>query len=420
MNKFFKIIDRELHEPARKRRCQFTSSYGSWLIIFLLLFSTPVFAQLSSASQTGTIPWWLSLEYGKQRFRAGDFGNALLFFEDARRARRAMYEKMERDLILLLSVNEVRRIGDSLERVEQYSYDRYYTAASAALEELYYRVPKSSLNNSANAALAAIGRLKDYPEAEYWIGEVYRAEGELSLALSQYRKAYSMRENLEDPGFRVTLQYKISGLLRTRTEYTEMERTLLSIINEYDTLWINANLAQTNIASGGNSNIPYAQASSSFARTAMTRTLENDGITRFMELYRYNNNTVEQAHRILGFYHVNLGHNSAGQHLMFAFLIQNTIIIEEIRQRQYNYAFVSLSALMQEVNKNNLLLSYINEVEYFKTAYYLAASLYRAGSTAIARNLWEFLALQPQAGQWQSRAVSQLRNPQTEPITEIF
>jgi hypothetical protein len=54
--------------------------------------------------------------------------------------------------------------------VERYSYDRHYTAAAAALEELYYRIPKTSLNNSALAALAALGRLKDYPEAEFWIG----------------------------------------------------------------------------------------------------------------------------------------------------------------------------------------------------------------------------------------------------------
>jgi len=411
MSRYIRIFYNEPHKQTRTiGRYRSICSYGSWLIIFFLLFSAPVFAQ--------TIPWWLSLEYGKQKFRAGEYGNALLLFEDARRDRRVMYEKMERDLIIFLSVHEVRRIGDSLERVEQYSYDRLYTAASYAFEELYYRVPKSSLNNSANAALAAVGGLKDYPEAEYWIGEVYRVEGELSLALSQYRRAYAMRGNLEDPKFRVTLQYKIAGLLRTRIEYTEMEKTLLDIINEFDTLWINANLAQTNAASG--SNVPYAQASSSFARTAMTRTLANDGVNRFMELYRYNNGTVEQAHRLLGLFHVSLGHESAQQHLMFAFLIQNTIIIEEIKQRQYNYAFISLAELMREVNRNSLLLSYIDEVEYFKTAYYFAASLYRGNYVSAARNIWEFLASQPQAGQWQSRAASQLRNPRTEPLSELF
>ena len=403
------------------------------VMIFSLFFSASIFAQ------SETSPWWLSLEYGKQRFRTGDYGYALMLFEDARRGRRAMYEQMERDLINLLSLSEVRRIGDSLERVVQYSNDMRYVSASAAFNELFYRVPGASLNNSAAAALSAIGRLKDYPEAEYWIGEVYRVEGELPLALSQYRKAYAMRGNLEDSGFSITLLYKIAAVLRTRTEYTEMERTLMSVITSLDTLWINAERAAiTSIINAntggylreGEASIPYEQASASFARTAMTNTLEKEGIERFLEMYRYNNGIVEEAHRLLGFHYVVAGRPSAQDHLMFAFLIQNTIIIEELTRRQFDFRFTTqedaggnqarnLIQLSAAVNRNSLLLSYISEVEYYKTAYYLAASLYRNGRETAARGLWVFLASQPQAGEWQSRAVSQIRNPRLETIVEM-
>jgi hypothetical protein len=383
-------------------------------ILFVFLIS-PLFAQRI------TQPWWLSLEQGKQKFRNGDYGGALLSFEDARRDRRAVYEQMERDLINFLSINEVRRIGDSLEILESYSRDRYYTSVSAALDELYYRVPKQSLNNSAAAALQAIGKLKDYPEAEYWIGEVYRIEGELPLALAQYRKTYAMREHMEDPGFGITLQYKISSILRIRQEYNEMERVLFSIINDLDTLWTNARSAESGSANNGrnNTSVPYAQASASFASQAMTRTLENEGFVRFLQFYRYNNGVVEQAHRDLGFYFAATGRPTAQQHLMFAFLIQNTIIIEEITRRQFDFIFTDLPALTVEINKNPLLLSYIEEVEYYKTAYYFSASLYRNGRTSAARYLWDFLASQPQAGEWYNRAVMQLRSPHLEPIVEM-
>lgn len=386
--------------------------------ILFIIFISPVFSQASRQ------PWWLSLEQGKQRFRSGDYGRALLLFEDARRDRRAMYEQMERDFINFLSVHEVRRIGDSLDILESYSRDRYYTAASAALEELYYRVPKASLNNSANAALEAIGKLKDYPEAEYWIGEIYRVEGELPLALSQYRKTYAMRELLEDPGFSVELQYKIADILRVRQEYTEMERTYLAIINDLDTLWTNARIAEAttpntdNIRSGIPA-VPYALASASFATQAMTRTLENEGIRRFMELYRYNNRIVEPAHRQLGMYYAVTGRPTAQHHLMFSFLIQNTIIIEEITRRQFDFTFTTLQSLSEEIQKNPLLLSYIEEVEYYKTIYYLSSSLYRNAKTSVARGLWEFLASQPQAGEWHGRAVMQPRNPRLDPIVEM-
>ena len=387
--------------------------FGYIFLITLLITTASLFAQPVNP------PWWLSLEYGKQRFRSGDFGAALMLFEDARRDRRAMYEQMERDLITLLSTVEARQIGDSLEWIERLARDRRFTAATAALQELYHRVPRASLNNSANAALAAIGRLKDYPEAEYWIGEVFRIEGELSLALNQYYRALAMRDNLEDPGFSTALRYKISSIHGTRQEYAEMERALLFIINDLDTLWVNAGASQTN-GRNGLQQIPlsYEQASASFARAAMTRTLENDGVNRFLELYRYNNLQVEQAHRLLGFYYASIGRPSAQHHLMFAFLIQNTIIIEEVRRRQFDFTFSNLPALAQEINRNTLLLSFVDEVEYYRTAYFLAASLFRNGRLPIARTLWEFLATQPQAGEWHGRSIEQLRNPRHELIVE--
>jgi len=409
-----------------ERMKNYTQRRNVCLLFILIVFAFPVFAQPVAQ------PWWLSLEQGKLKFRSGDYGGALLFFEDARRDRRLKFEKMEKDFINFLSMREVRRIGDSLEMVEKFSYEKQYTVASAALEELYYRIPKASLNNSATAALEAFDKLKDYPEAEYWIGEIYRVEGELSLALAQYRKVYAMREFLEDPGFAVTLTYKIAGVLKTRQEYNEMEKTYLSIINDYDNLWTNAaaresaaraaeNNQQVEISANARNRIPvpYAQSSASFASQSMTRTLENEGVGRFLELFRYNNGAVEQAHRLLGFFYAQSGRPSAQPHLMFAFLIQNTVIIEEVTRRKFDFSFTDLSQLANEINKNPMLLSYIEEVEYYKTLYYLGAALYRNGKSAVARNFWSFLASQPQAGEWSSRSAVQLRNPHLEPVVEM-
>jgi hypothetical protein len=366
-------------------------------------------------SQTALQPWWLTLEQGKHHFRNGDYGRALLSFEDARRQRFAVYERMEQDFINLLSITEVRRLGDSLEWVERYAHERHYTAAITALQELYYRVPKSSLNNSALAALAAIGRLKDYPEAEYWLGETYRAEGELAIAISQFRKAYGMRGLLENRDFDIDLQYKIAGILRTRQEYREYERVMLSIIMEKDTLWANIAAAGQN----PDERMPYEQASASFASQAIARALENEGPDRLLTLYRYDNQRVEEAHRQLGLFYALTGRPSAQQHLTFAFLIQNSVIIGECIRRDFDFTFTTLSALADEINRNPLLASYVRETEYYRTAYFLADSLYRNGKAAPARQLWAFLAEQPAAGEWRNRSIRQIRSPYLEPIVEM-
>jgi hypothetical protein len=152
----------------------------------------------------------------------------------------------------------------------------------------------------------------------------------------------------------------------------------------------------------------------------MTRTLENDGINRFLTMYRYINTRTGDAHRQLGFYYYLSGrHSRAQEHLMFAFLIQNSVIIEEVIRQQYDFTFTSLEALAGEIPRYPLLSSYVETTEYDKTAYYLGSSLFSNGKAAAARGLWSFLDSQSRSGEWQSRAQGQLRNPRIEPAVEM-
>ncbi|MCL2127606.1 MAG: hypothetical protein FWH38_05070 [Treponema sp.] len=386
--------------------------------VFTVLFILFLCGSVSAQNQRD---WWYTLERGKVMFRQGDYGNALLAFDDARRQRRTMFERMERDLIALLSLSEVRRIGDSLDWVERYAQERNHPAAAAALNELYYRVPKESFKNSAAAALDALSSLKDYPEAEQWIGETYLIEGELSLALDQFQKALVLQNIFENPGYATELRYKIASIRRTRQEYNEMERLLLSVLNG-DRLWSGDTVREAlrNPQQENDGNAEAADQPLPFARQAMTRTLENNGVNRFITLYRYGNTESAQAHRLLGFYYSVSGrHARAQEHLMFAFLIQNTMIIDEIIRRHFDFTFTTLDALAEEINHYPVILDYVEKSEYYKTAYYLGASLYGNGKTASAMGIWNFISSQKSAGEWQARSQAQLRNPHIERALEM-
>ena len=337
-------------------------------------------------------PWWYTLERGKMLYRSGAYGDALMAFEDARRGRIAQFTRMEQDMIMLLSIPDVRRLGDSLDFIEIYIADRLEARAAAALAELKYRLPPNALGGSAKRALEELDRLKNYPEAEYWLGETYRAEGELALAIRQYERALRDRDLLETPEFDAEILYKITDVHRIRREYQEMERRAREIIE-----------------GTGPSGIPrdslWAGGSAIQIRAAMARFLENEGVNRFLNLYRHNNPLTERAHRSLGFfYYASNRFSQASEHLMFAFLIQNSVLIDEVIRREYDFTFTSLEDLIDYVSRRPELFAYLEETEYYRTIHHLATALFATGKTRPSRDLWAFLAASEDAGVWGERA----------------
>jgi tetratricopeptide (TPR) repeat protein len=374
------------------------------VMVFLAL---PGFAQYQ-AQAVQAQPYWYILEQGKLHFRNAEYGKALLAFEDARRIRAGRFTRMEQDMILVMSLPDVRRLGDDLGLIETYIARQKHSQAAAALDELYYRIPKESFGNSANNVLGELDRLKAYPEAEYWLGETYYAEGELSLALSQYKKALAAWDRLETPAFASEILYKSAEAHRHRQEYQEMEKRLLEVLNGSDT------------PNGAPRDSLWAGGNQQFTRSSMARIMENDGIGRFLTLYRYDNTRVEKAHRLLGFYcYASNRHILAAEHLRFAFLIQNTILINEIKKRNYDFTFTTLDDITAAVKGRPDIAGWMDEIKYYRTVYYLASSLFASGKIARARELWTFLANSAEAGEWRGRSQTQLQSPYTDRIIEM-
>jgi tetratricopeptide (TPR) repeat protein len=375
-----------------------------------IVFGFTIFILVTGATFAQTQrPWWYTLERGKILFRDGAYGNALMTFEDARRERAAYYTRLEQDLITLLSLPYVRLMEDSLEFVERYIVENHENRAAEALAELYYRVPKDTLKGSVTQALAELDRLKSYPEADFWVAETLRVEGELSLALLQYERAWDNRALFEVPGFTVDILYRIADVQRIRRNYPEMERWALQIIEAPqpygDSLWSGTTESDMRAAMA--------------LRAAMMRILENDGIDRFLTLYRHRNTDVESAHRLLGFFYYATGrYPLATEHLLFAFLIQNSLLIDEIIRRDYDFDFTTLENLLERVRARPELLAFIEDTEYYRTIYYLSSALYATGKTRPASQLWTFLSRSNAAGEWGSRA-RRSPTPYIEPVVEM-
>jgi tetratricopeptide (TPR) repeat protein len=351
-------------------------------------------------------PFWLKLEQGKRFFREGEYGEALKCFEDARRERENKYAALEQDLIAVLSLHEVRKLGDDLGLVEAYVRKEFRTAAAAALNELYYRFPRSSLGNSAVKALERLGSLKKYPEAEYWIGEVYRSEGEYGIALAQYQKAYDQKELAAEPGFGIDILYRMADIFALRRGVPgdladlAMEKNLNEIL-ETDPDWKEENLS----------------------RSMMVTSAVNNGLDRFLILYRNDRADLEKAHRLLGLYYYRSNRqNRAVEHLLFSFLIQNTVIIEALKKQHYDYRFTTLDVLLSDVagsgrDLRRELEQYMADSDYYRVFYYLGNAFYGDGKSAVARGVWSFLANRGPL-EWSGRARSQLSRPVLDGVPE--
>jgi tetratricopeptide (TPR) repeat protein len=361
----------------------------------LTLMPHPLFSQTAAlmAADTQDTPCWYKLERGKHLFRTGNYGEALTQFEDARNERIRMFENYRSAVLALLSMPEVRAMDDDLDRITAFAEQHFYEMASNAFAELFFHVPRDDLGGLASASLDIFDSLKACPEAEFWIGEIYRIEGSPAIAIKQYERALSMADRLTDPVLETEILFRLAAFQKINGNYNEMERRLQQIL-ERDTLW-----------------------TSSFVKSAMQRTLENEGVDRFFMMYRYKNPVTEKAHRLLAEYFYQSGrHQRAAEHYLSAWMITATTIIEAYQSKQIDdFRFTTLSAVTADLSRRPDITAYMDETDYYRTAYYLAASLYGAGRQTAARSVWDYLVAEPNAGEWRVRAQRQLQNPQIDP-----
>ncbi|TCW60273.1 hypothetical protein [Treponema sp. J25] len=341
-------------------------------------------------------PPWLVLEKGKQLFRKGEYGTALGYFEQARDLQKKRYERFREDFITILSVAEVRRLGDSLPDVERYISEKNLQRGKEIIQELQYRASSERLKNSVQQALEILKELQQYPEAEYWIGEVYRVTGETAIALMQYKKAYEQRSALQEPDFALHILYAMVDVYKARGEYIEYEKTLLAVL-ENDPWWIK----------------------DTFIKKAMQRTLFQEGIEKFLTIYRYDKALFEKAHRYLGFYYYQTGrYERAAEHFIFSFLIQNTLLIEELKRQVFEYTYTTYPDMLGRLMKVPTILEYVKTEEYFKMLYYGAASFYAVGERFLAQKIWGYVATYSAEQEWKSRSSRQLQKPFIEPVND--
>jgi tetratricopeptide (TPR) repeat protein len=233
------------------------------------------------------------------------------------------------------------------------------------------------------------------PEAEAAIGDVYREEGELELARTQYEKAYSHRNTLVVPLARYGILYRIAEIDRDRELYKLMEDTLHQIIAD-DANW----------GKGTATRLRDQVESNYYAR----------GLDQVLRLYRFDASFASPAHAQLGWFYYRTGRfPQAVLHCLYAAVYAASEVARFSRERDVEWEFDSFEKLVASIDGERALSDFAAEAGLFRNLYYLAGSTYAAMYPKQANSLWKLVSTSASAGEFAELSKRQLRKPWIEP-----
>ncbi len=257
----------------------------------------------------------------------------------------------------------------------------------------------SNLGESFSIFRKCLDKKTVFPEAEMWIGFIYEKEGEYSLALKQFQKVIEQEAYLFTTDDKISVLYHIASIYEINRKYKQFEDTLLQIANQ-------------NLVFSSNEELEYRQ--------SILNTMEKNGLTNVLELYRIEIKNAFDAHRQLGIYYYLTGrYQNALMHLSMAAVSASTTLIEYFKSKDPEYVFRDIEELFSLGERYERSARYFEESKVYQVFYYLAASLHARGRTILAKSIWWELIKYDDMGEWGSRSNMQYSEPFIEPLMDI-
>ena len=150
----------------------------------------------------------------------------------------------------------------------------------------------------------------------------------------------------------------------------------------------------------------------------MTDSLNEHGLDKTFELYRYSNNKFNRARVELGIFYYRTGRYSEAElNLVFPLISAATTGFDYIYDRTADYQYSDFENHISNMLSYGILQDYLQENRFYESVYYLAASLYAEGDTLNSSYLWRIVSeFSDDDGGWKRRSELQLISPFIEPI----
>ncbi len=213
--------------------------------------------------------------------------------------------------------------------------------------------------------------LREYPEAEYWIGKIFENEGENTLALKQYEKALDISYKAESNEFYIAVLLSIANIYEKQQKYNLYEKTLERIIND--------------VKKAAKSDMDYE-------KVLGDRIVEN-GLDKAIFYFRYDLDALIKPYGEIGVYYFkNARDRTAIKYLASAVIIIFTRLIEANKEYDPQYTYINSRNSFINSEKNDKTKEYMIESELYKYLFYLALSLDNIGEIDESKYIFNFIA----------------------------
>ncbi|MFA6856978.1 MAG: hypothetical protein WCR31_07200 [Treponema sp.] len=311
------------------------------------------------------------LRDARDEYRSGNYGEALRLADEAKieRKNQVMWEiytlqnsfksfevKKAADLLsAIIPILEKRQEYDSLEIIR-----RYETKMSA-----------SYFNDSASRLIAYISGRKNFPEADWIIGDVYKYDGEYELAKAYLLSAWHNAQLLDVSDEQYDILYSLADIAYIGKDMENYEADLLLIVSD-DKYFRNVDLND--------------------AMMLIMRSKKAGSMEKFFKLFRSDDSRSISAYFKLADYYNTDNKDKALKASALGVLTCFTKMYTAVKQRDPEFEYAQLSSLFEEIAKYTDIIDWAETNGVWTGFIDFAQRMNKDGDSSFSKDLYTVLA----------------------------
>ncbi len=344
-------------------------------LFILLLLAFGIFAQNTYDSN------WLRFQRGKANFDNKNYGEALADFRSCI-ASELITENSVPETLFDTIYNDIVKRLENENRVSFFK-NCYLKSSRKNYYKLHSDLSKIERIQLANM-LKDIGFKNVYPEAYFYIGKIYKLEGEYLLAEKNFNSALSQIKSLQIEDTLFEIYYELIDLYSKWDKPNEFLKST-NVLLEFDPLF-------------------YDKKVSSVGKN-MSKVFLDKSLFKAIELYRLTNDKFIKAYSLLAdYYYDKEDYNKYYEYSFDAVVTILSIIAEEMKKSDYEYVFTDIEELLEDALKFGYLKDFIISSNLFMNMYKLGNSLELQGNIYKAQSIYWLCLNFDEAGTWGNKA----------------